>query len=456
MSAYVSRRALSRRGFLRGAGACLGLPWLDAMQPALTRERVPAPRALFVFAPNGKHMVDWRPHGEGFEASLPFLLEPLRPLFADLTVISNLAIDGGNAHGDGPGDHARAAGSFLTCAHPKKTGGADLRTGVSVDQVLAAAIGGTSLLPSLELGMEPGAAAGVCDSGYSCAYSNNVAWRTPSTPAAKETDPRATFVRLFGDPAARGDAATAARARRRTRSILDAAQADAKELAGRLGPADRGKLGEYLDAVRGVEQRIEHLEAESREAESREATRDGVDPRFLDEGLREGFPGKLRVVYELIALAMQTERTRVFSLMLGNAGSDRSYRFLGVPDGHHFLSHHGNDPQKLAAIRTINRFHTEEFARFLSRLKATKEGSGDLLGNAAIVYGSGISDGNRHNHDDLPFLLAGRAAGALRPRGHLRCRPDTPAANLYLTLLRAFGLDQDAFADSTGVLAGLA
>lgn len=451
MKSVLDRCALSRRRFLRGAGACFALPWLDAMQPALARIDRPSPRALFVFAPNGKKLDEWRPRGEGTSAELPYLLEPLREVWSELSVFSGLAIDGGRGHGDGPGDHARSAASFLTCAHPKKTGGADLRAGVSVDQVLAQAIGGASVLPSLELGMEPGAAAGVCDSGYSCAYSNNVSWRSPSTPAAKETDPRAMFVRLFGDPDEQLDFAARSRARRRTRSILDAALADARDLERQLGPADRGKLAEYLDAVRDVETRIERLESETAAA-----TSDRVDPAFLVDAVGDGFRGRLRIVYELVALAMQTGRTRVITLMLGNAGSDRSYRFLGVPDGHHSISHHGKDPSKLAAIRKINRFHVEEFARFLSRLQATKEQDGDLLRHAAIVYGCGIGDGDRHNHDDLPMLLAGRAAGALKPRGHVHFATETPAANLYLTILRALGVDHAAFADSTGTLGEIA
>ncbi len=253
MTAFIRSLAVSRRHFLRGAGACLALPWLEAMQPAMRPQRQPLARALFVFAPNGKKMDEWRPRGQGADCELPYLLEPLSPLLADLTVLTGLALDGGRAHGDGTGDHARAAASFLTCAHPRKTGGADLLTGVSVDQVLAQAIGGDSLLRSLELGMEPGAAAGVCDSGYSCAYSNNISWRTTTTPAPKETNPRAMFTRLFGDPKASTDAGELSRQRRRTRSILDAALADAKDLEKRLGPADRCKLSEYLDAVRDGE-----------------------------------------------------------------------------------------------------------------------------------------------------------------------------------------------------------
>lgn len=451
MTAPFRSLALSRRSFLRGSGACLALPWLDAMTPALRPAPPPTARAMFVFAPNGKKMDDWKPRGEGRGARFPYLLEPLVPLRDRLTVVSGLAIDAGDAHGDGVGDHARSAATFLTCAHPRKTGGADIQVGVSVDQALAGALGGATSLPSLELGLEPGAAAGVCDSGYACAYSNNISWRTSNTPAAKETEPRAVFTRLFGDPDEPASVAERSDRRRRTRSILDLALADAKDLQRKLGPADQRKLEEYLGSIRDVERRIEHLEAEEAEA-----GRAAVGSAFLDENARDGLPGRLRTMYELCALAIQTDVTRIVSLMLGNAGSDRSYRFLGVPGGHHSLSHHGGAPDKLAAIRKINRFHVEEFARFITRLRDTADGEHDLLHNTIVVYGSGIGDGNRHNHNDLPVVVAGNAGGAMRMVGHLETRSDTPMANLYLTIMQSLGVKADSFADSDGTITDLA
>ncbi|MBK8099642.1 MAG: DUF1552 domain-containing protein [Planctomycetes bacterium] len=431
--------ALDRRTFLRGSGAALALPWLQAMTPALRPQPAPPRRAVFVFAPNGQHMPDWRPDGDGRAASLGPTMQALQPFRERLTVFSGLAIDGGRAHGDGPGDHARAASSFLTCAHPRKTGGADIHVGTSIDQVIATQVGGTSTFASLELGMEKGAQAGICDSGYSCAYSNNIAWKTPGQPVAKETDPQAVFARLFGDPQQARDAAEQERDRRRERSILDCVLADAKALAGKLAAADKQKLEEYLTAVRELELRLQ------KQAAATSATTRVPDGLF-DRGA--SLPDKLALQYELIALALQADLTRVVTFMLGNGGSNRSYKFIDVPDGHHDLSHHGKKPEKQAGIAKINRFHVDAFGAFLGRLAAHKEGSGDLLDSCLIVYGSGISDGDRHNHDDLPMLLAGGHRG----RGHVAMGKETPAANLYLAIGKAMGATLSSFGDSTGAL----
>ncbi|MBL8754829.1 MAG: DUF1552 domain-containing protein [Planctomycetes bacterium] len=438
----LRRLALDRRTFLRGTGAAIALPWLEAMQPALAPTRALPRRALFVFAPNGKKMDDWTPAQTGRSFALPFLLEPLAPVRDRVTVFSGLAIDGGRAHGDGPGDHARAAGSFLTCAHPKKTGGADLQAGVSVDQVLAAQTGGATTFASLELGMEKGNQAGICDSGYSCAYSNNIAWRNAGTPVAKEHDPRAVFARLFGDPDRARDAAAAERDRATRRSVLDAVLADSKALQGRLGSTDRQKLDQYLTAVRELEQRLQRVEAPAADQPAPPA---GVLAART-------FADKLAAMYELLALAFATDRTRIATFMLGNAGSNRGYDFLGVPEGHHDLSHHGKKPEKLAGIRKINRFHTEAFAVFLQRLTAHREGDGGLLDQTLVVYGSGIGDGDRHNHDDLPVLLCGGGGGVHRGGAHVRLGKDTPMANLYLAVLQAYGCRDERFGDSTGTL----
>lgn len=436
------RRALDRRTFLRGTGAALALPWLDAMVPALGRIPPRPTRCVFVFSPNGMNMKEWRPDGDGRAAKLERTLAPLRPLYDRLTVFSGLAIDGGRPHGDGPGDHARSAGSFLTCAHPKKTGGADIEAGVSVDQVIAAKIGSSAPFPSLELGMERGAAAGVCDSGYSCAYSNNISWRTPNTPVAKEADPKAVFARLFGDPDAAVGAAAAREQRQRDRSVLDSVRAEAKTLAQQLGPADKRKLEQYLQSVRELEQRLARLDEEA------PAT---PVPAGLGATGR-GYAENLALMYELIALALATDRTRVVSLMLGNGGSNRSYRFIGVPEGHHDLSHHGKKAEKLASIAKINRFQIESFAAFLQRLAVEKGPDGDLLQQSLVVFGSGLGDGDAHNHDNLPVLLAGEGGGAARSQGHVRLGKEVPLANLYLGVMRAMGLDDEKFADSTGVL----
>jgi hypothetical protein len=439
----LRRLALDRRALLRGGAAALALPWLDAMAPALTAPPKPPVRSLFVFSPNGMNMAEWRPRGDGPEAKFEATLAPLQPLRARVSVFRGLAIDAGFAHGDGPGDHARAASTYLTCAHPRKTGGADIHVGVSIDQQIASTVGGACAFASLELGMERGAAAGICDSGYSCAYSNNVSWRTPNVPVAKETEPRAVFTRLFGDPQQASDAEARAAEQRTRRSLLDLVAGDAKALRGSLGSADRQKLEQYLTSVRELEQRLERVD----QAEPQVAVPGGL----LERG---GYTEKLALLYELVAMAFATDKTRVVTLMLGNGGSNRSYKFLGVPDGHHDLSHHGKKEEKLAALAKINRFQVEQLATFLQRLANQRDGDGDLLRQSLVVFGSGLGDGDRHNHDDLPVLLAGEGGGAARARGHVVLPGKaTPMANLHLAVARAMGCKDERFADSSESLA---
>jgi hypothetical protein len=437
----IRQLALDRRTFLRGSCAALALPWLDAMQPARARPLASPVRCLFVFSPNGMNMEQWRPDGEGCTATLRSTLASLQPLRERVTVLSGLAIDGGRAHGDGPGDHARAGGSFLTCAHPRKTGGADIQAGISIDQAIAAKLGAKTQFASLELGMEKSQPAGNCDSGYSCAYTTNISWRAPDSPVAKETEPRALFARMFGD----AQDQTAARAQRaHDRSVLDAVLADAKSLTVQLGATDQQKLAQYLQAVRELEQRLQQLDAQQ------------TEPAPMPDGLLasgQGYAEKLALMYELLTLAFATDQTRVATLMLGNAGSNRSYKFLDVPDGHHDLSHHGKKPEKLEALAKINRFQLDQFATFLQRLAAQSDGDRDLLANSLVLFGCGIGDGDRHNHDDLPVLLAGEGGGAAKGRGHVKLGTDTPMANLYLAIMHAMGVNDDAFADSRGALA---
>ncbi len=445
---YVHRHLkLPRRTFLKGAGAAIALPWLDAMSPALTwREPEGPTRALFVFAPNGVKMDEWRPAQTGREFDLPRLLSPLAEHRPDFSVLSGLDLDNARSHGDGPGDHARASAAFLTCEHPVKTGGSDIRVGVSIDQVIAQEVGHQTPFPSLELGMERGRSAGACDSGYSCAYSNNIAWRTPTTPVAKEVDPRAVFRRLFGDPGGPDAEARAAR-RKRLRSVLDVVRADVSDLNGRLSSADRQKLDEYLTSVRELEQRLERAEREANEGPDVP-----VPEGLLDRG---NYEHRLGLMYEMIALAFQTDATRTVTFMLGNAGSNISYRWLGIPEGHHNLSHHRGDEKKHAKIASINHYHVTQFARLLDRLKATEDAGQTMLDRAIIVYGSGIADGNRHAHVDLPILLCGHGNGALHPGQHMVSAKGTPLANLYLSLLGGIGIEREKFGDSTGALAGV-
>ncbi len=436
---------LDRRLFLKGAGACLALPFLDAMAPARGDSGRRPLRAVFVFAPNGVKTDDWFPHREGKSFALPHSLRPLEDRRGDVTVLSGLTLDGARPHGDGPGDHARAAGSFLTASHPRKTGGADIQAGVSVDQVLARRIGGETLLASLELGVDRGRRAGSCDSGYSCAYTNNISWKAPGTPVPKATRPKDVFKRLFGDPNAALDAAAKREMAARRRSLLDLVLEDANDLRRRLGGKDRAKLAEYMDAVRELEKKLQ-------------TDRDDVDLPEGAERVLQGGGGRrnrIRRMYDILALALQTDRVRVATFMLGNAGSNVTFPHLDISEGHHDLSHHGEDENKLAQLRRIDRFHVEEFKRFLDRLATIDDGEGSLLNQSAVLFGSGISDGDRHNHDELPILLAGRAGGLLHPGRHLRFPKNTPLANLYLTLLRGFGCGAETFADATGPLQGI-
>ncbi|MCE9636297.1 MAG: DUF1552 domain-containing protein [Planctomycetes bacterium] len=446
---------VSRRTVLRGVGAAVGLPLLDAMVSAVpafagTGDDPAASRLVVVYAPNGKHMADWTPSAEGDTFAMPYLLEPLEPLRKQIAVWSGLTADGARAHGDGPGDHARAAGAFLTGTHPRKTGGADLKAGVSLDQIVAAKIGQGTDLPSLELGLEGGRPSGECDSGYSCAYSNNLAWRSESSPLAKEVNPQQVFDRLFADAGATDAQREQRRAERR--SVLDFALDDAKRLDAKLGASDRRKLDEYLTAVRDLEQRIDRAAA----AGAPGAAISGGVPR--PAGVPADHREHVRVMYDLVVMAFRADRTRVVTLMLGNEGSNRSYAFLGVPEGHHDLSHHGGDAAKQAKIRTINRFQMEEFAAFLARLKAAREddgqaGGASLLDRSIVIYGSAISDGNAHDHGNLPILVAGGRAGP-RTGFHRRVPKETPLANLYLSVLDHLNVRVTTFGDATGRLTG--
>jgi hypothetical protein len=439
----MSRLKITRRTLLRGAGAAVALPWMEAMAAA----RGPSPegplRMAFFYVPNGVHMQDWKPKEVGRDFDLPTILEPLAPVKEELLVLSNLAQDNARAHGDGPGDHARSLSCFLTGVHPRKTDGANIEAGVSVDQYAAKHIGAATRLPSLELGIERGAQSGNCDSGYSCAYSSNISWRTPTTPSSKEINPRLVFDRLFGGL---GDGGSADDRRRRglyERSILDFVQEDARSLRGRIGMSDRRKLDEYLTAVREIESRVARADEDS------ERPSDVATAR--PAGVPKDYAEHVRLMFDLLALAFQTDTTRIATFMFANEGSGRPYPFLGVPEGHHDLSHHGKDPAKHEKLRRINRFHMEEFARLLKRLKETREGDRSILDNSMIVYGSGISDGDRHNHDDLPVLLVGRGGGTIATGRHVAYTPQ-PLNNLYLSMLDRMGVPCERLGDSTGRL----
>ncbi len=437
---------ISRRTVLRGLGTAVALPMLEAMLPTYSiagqAKKAPPRRLAFFYVPNGKHMADWTPKAEG-ALQLPYILEPLKNVRDELLVLTGLTLDKARPHGDGPGDHARAMASFLTGRQAKKTHGADIRIGVSVDQLAASKIGAATRFPSLELGCDRGMNSGNCDSGYSCAYSANLSWRSESTPNAKEVNPRLVFDRLFANQVKGQVDPQKAKRERYQASILDFVREDADQLKKKLGATDRRKLDEYLTSVREIEARIHRTE---------EVVVDGSMKLNKPVGIPGSYQEHIRLLADLMVLAFQADLTRIGTFVFANDGSNRSYRFIGVPEGHHDLSHHGNDKRKHAKLRQINRFHITQFAYFLEKLKAVKEGNGTLLDNCMVVYGSGISDGNRHNHDDLPILLAGRAGGALKAGRHLRYDRETPLTNLYLAMLERVGIEEKSFGDSTGVL----
>lgn len=443
---------IPRRTFLRGLGTAIALPMLEAMLPASSRAagavhaaKLPPKRMAFVFMPNGINMADWTPKQTGSSFELPYLLEPLAPVKDELLVLSGLAHDKARPNGDGPGDHARASATYLTGCQARKTQGADIRVGVSVDQVAAPQLGQATRLGSLELGCDYAQLAGNCDSGYSCAYSFNISWRTASTPMPPEVDPRLVFERLFGSGSAVERAAHRARRQHAQHSILDYVREDAQRLQAQLGATDRRKLDEYLMAVRELEQRLDR-------AQPFEAATPAFD---RPAGIPKDYAEHVRLMYDLMALAFQTDSTRVATFMVAHDGSNRSYPFIGVSDGHHDLSHHGNNPEKQKKVARINRFHLEHFARFLIKLKSIREGEGTLLDRCMIVCGSGIGDGNAHNHDNLPVLLCGRGGGSLRTGRHIRFDKETPMTNLYLSMLERAGVSVERLGDSTGKLAGL-
>jgi hypothetical protein len=441
------RLKISRREVLRGVGTTLALPLLEAMTLtgcAESSRNQPPRRLAFVYVPNGKHMADWTPAGTGSLSALPPILTPLQPFRSDVLVLSGLTLDSARAHGDGGGDHARAMASFLTGRHPHKTNGADLCVGVSVDQLAARRVGGATRFASLEIGCEGGSSSGSCDHGYSCAYQTNLSWRGPATPAAKEIDPRLLFERLFGT--AGRDSAERERRQRDDQSILDFVAEDARQLRSKLGAADQRKLDEYFSGVRELEQRIRRAQPEVAVGQTKYPRPVGVPSDFREH---------LRLMSDLLVLAFQADLTRVATFVFANDGSNRPYRALGVSEGHHDLSHHGGDRSKQAKIQKINRFHIEQLAYLLRKLQAVKDGEGTLLDHCMLVYGSGISDGDRHNHDDLPIVLAGKGGGTLKTGRHIRYLKETPLTNLYLSLLDRMDVNLDSFGDSTGRLAEL-
>jgi hypothetical protein len=441
----VTGRHLPRRTFLRGLGATVALPLLDGMVPAFASARTaaaqPVKRLGIVYVPNGIQMNRWTPAGVGGDFEFTQILKPMEPFRSHLLVLSGMADKPGNAlPGEGAGDHARASATFLTGVHARKTEGADLRAGVSMDQIAAQHLGRETQLASLELALESNEFLGACDAGYSCAYSNTLCWRSESTPLPMENDPRAVFERLFGSSDSTGVAARLARIEEE-RSILDAISSKLADLKRRVGPKDLVKLDEYTSAIRDVERRIQRAEEQSARELPVVARPAGIPASFEDHA---------KLMFDLQVLAYQTDLTRVITFMVGREVSSRAYPEIGVPDPHHPLSHHQGDVNKIEKLVRINVLHLTMFAYYLEKLRTTPDGDGSLLDHAMIVYGSGMSDGNSHSHHNLPILLAGGGAGHLSGGRHVQYPKDMPLTNLYVSLLDKLGVPAERFGDSTG------
>jgi hypothetical protein len=449
--------SLTRRHFLRGLGACLALPAFESLrpyglqagataaEPALGVTSTGAPlRMAYVYFPNGAHQEYWWPTGEGADFTLGRTMQPLKALKDKIQVISGLDHLNATAGDDGAGDHARANGTFLTGVRVRKTAGADIQAGVSIDQIVAEQIGHLTRLPSIELSCDSVRKSGNCDSGYSCAYQYNLAWRSPSMPLAPEPNPRLVFERLFGSgsPGERRENLRMRQAQQR--SILDFVLEDAHALQGQLASRDRQKLDEYLDSVRDIESRIERAERFG----------DAPDPGIeTPAGIPGSFEEHMRLMYRMMVLAFQTDSTRVATFLLAHDGSNRPFADIGIPEGHHYLSHHGNRQEMMEKIGEIDLWYMRQFAWFLDQLDQTKDVDGNsLLHNSMIVYGCGNACGNRHTHHNLPIVLAGAGGGTLNPGRYLKLS-SRPATNLFLGMADRIGVQGlQRFGDSTNRL----
>jgi hypothetical protein len=442
----INKKSLPRRTFLRAMGVTLALPMLDAMTPALSHSAKPVVRLGFVYVPNGVIMDKWKPLAEGANFEFKSIMKPLEPYRERLLVLSGLAQVQGRALGDGAGDHARAGATWLTGVHPKKSE-IILRAGISADQIAAQELSKYTQFGSLELGIESNQLAGNCDSGYSCAYTNTIAWRSETTPLPVENNPRAIFERMFGDGDSTDAAARMAQFKRQ-RSLLDYVNGSLKRLNATLGPQDRSKLNEYTDAIRDIERRIQKAEQQNATMKMPVMERPTAVP---DE-----FEDHVKMVMDLQVLAYQTDLTRVITLMMAREGSNRPYRNIGISDGHHNLTHHQNDEEKIAKVAKINEVQVKLFAYLLERLKATPDVNGNLLDNSLVLYGSSISDGNLHTHHDLPIVVAGGGGGQVKGNRHVMYPKETPLNNLLLSMLDKAGVPTEKLGDSTGKLDCLA
>ena len=443
---------MQRRRFLQAAGLSLALPSLEAFRPAagaapLTAASGAPLRTVFVYAPNGVNVEHWTPQGEGADWTPGKTLAEINDLRQHFTVVSGLEHRTGYQHKDGGGDHARATATFLTGAYVKKTAGRDIHLGKSVDQRIAEVAGRATRLPSLELSCDAVRKSGSCDSGYACAYQYNLAWKDATTPAPPECDPRQVFERLFGHGPHGQRQRNYMERMARQKSMLDFLRDQTAAMSATLGKADRARLDEYLTSVRQIE----------RQVEAAERTGPPVDPdAATPTGIPDDYAAHIDVMFDVLTLALRTDTTRVATFMLAHDGSNRSFEQIGVSESHHDISHHGKKPDRLEKIQKIDAFYLQRFRRFLETLRDTEDaGGGSLLDNSAVVYGSGLSDPDRHSHQQLPVIAAGRAGGAWSPGRHVRLASDTPMTNLYLSMLHAAGVPDEQFSDSEGPLAGL-
>ncbi len=441
---FISKKALPRRTFLRGAGVTLALPLLDAMVPAASAlaktAAKPVRRLGFVYIPNGAVMSHWQPAGDGVMPELSPTLRPLAPFKDQVIVPIGLSQKQAEALGDGNGEHSRAGTVWLSGVHPKETEGADVRNGITADQIAARHIGGDTPLTSLELAMEQTYLIGNCDNGYSCVYTNSISWRTATTPNPHETNPRVVFQRMFGD----GGPPEERLARiREDRSILDWVTADISRLKTELSPADKSSVSEYFDSVREIERRLQVAERQH-----------GETPLELPDrpvGVPETYDEHAKLMFDLLALAFQADITRVFVFTLGKEQTNRAYPELGVDGAHHAVSHHQHDPVKFEQGHKINQYHVALTAHLLEKLKATPDGDGTLLDHSLVLHGGGISDANEHSHIDLPLVMVG-GAGGINGGRVLRHSKDTPMNNLLMAMLERVGVNTDPFGDANGVL----
>ncbi len=444
----ITKMHIPRRTFLRGMGVTMSLPLLDSMIPAQTplarTAANPKVRMGLCFIPHGAVMNNWTPTEEGVMSTMSRTLMPLEPFRKNVVVVSNLAhaMAAPGGPGDNGGDHTRSPAVFLNGVHPKRTDGADIQAGVTIDQMAAAKIGQETPLPSLELATEDfSGLVGSCDVGFSCTYMNTISWRTPTTPMPMEINPRVVFDRLFGD----GATAEERLARiEQQRSILDAVSNQVRRLEGKLGATDRTRVSEYLETVREIERRIQLSEKQNSNAD--------LSVPASPSGIPDDHQAHSKLMLDLMAISFQADITRVSTFMMAREVSYRTFPMLGISEGFHPASHHQNNADRLENLTKINTYHVSLIAHLLDRLKNTQDGDGTLLDHSIILYGSGMSNSNVHNHSPLPVLVAGGAAGKLKGGRHVKYPENTPMSNLLLSILNKAGVERESVGDSTGLL----